>query len=388
MSDNRKYRDEEWLREQHVNRQRSTYEMSEECGCSRTTIARWLKKYGIEPGVHEVSDGDAKYHEEEWFREQYVNKEKTTGEIAELCGCSGSTIRKWMKKHGIESRSGGIQVDDASYRDEGWLREQYVTQQKTTAGIADECGCSQAVIVKWLRKHGIESRSRGTGDKDGKYRDKGWLREKYIQEQMSTLDIAEECGVCTDTIRRWLINNDIPRREAKPRIENIVTDMRLTDSEWLREKYVKEGMTAEEIVEDLNCSTKPVYYWLNKHGIEARSPGDWDIPDMPTGKDHPKWNGGPAPYGPGWTRSKKRTVRERDNHTCQDPRCSVTQADHLDKYGRKLDVHHLRKARDVDDAEERNAKENLITLCRDCHRRWEKIADAGLVPQVQPGHAD
>jgi len=326
-----------------------------------------------------------KYHDEGWFREQYVNQEKTTDEIAELCGCSGSTIRKWLKKHEVEPRSRGTGDKDAEYRDEEWLREKYVKQQKTTEKIAELCGCSQPTILKWLKKHGIESRSRGTGDKDAEYRDEEWLREKYIEEQMSMSDIAQECGVYHDTIRRWLIKNDISTREARPRPENLVTDKRLTDPEWLREKYVKERMTAKEIAVCLNCSTRPVYYWLNKHSIETRSTGDWG---PPTGEEHPRWNGGPARYGSGWTRSKKRSVRERDNRTCQDPRCSVTQAEHLDERGEKLHVHHLRKARDVDDAEERNAKENLITLCRNCHARWEKIADAGLVPQVQLGHAD
>ena len=117
--------------------------------------------------------------------------------------------------------------------------------------------------------------------------------------------------------------------------------------------------------------------WLNKHDIEARSGGG-----VLSGEDHPSYKGGPAPYGPGWNRRKRAEVRERDDYTCQDPRCSVTQAEHLDEYGEKLHVHHLRKARDVEDPEDRNGKANLITLCRDCHYHWERISDTGLVPEV------
>jgi len=80
---------------------------------------------------------------------------------------------------------------------------------------------------------------------------------------------------------------------------------------------------------------------------------------------------------------KANEVRERDGHVCQNPKCGMTKYKHRKKYGQNLEVHHLRKAREFDDPEERDAKENLITLCIDCHQRWEQIADAGLVPQVE-----
>jgi len=41
-----------------------------------------------------------------------------------------------------------------------------------------------------------------------------------------------------------------------------------------------------------------------------------------------------------------------------------------------------------DDPEERNAAENLITLCRDCHQRWERMAEAGIRPQIDGFTAD
>lgn len=368
-----------------------------------------------------------KYRDEDWLREQYIDQHRTMAEIAEGCGCSHSTIHDWIEKHGIDPRCRGYGDKDDKYRDGDWLREQYVEQQKTASEIAEEYECSHTTILKWLKKHGIESRARGTGDKDGKYRDEAWLREMYIGEEKSITDIGRECDVSDDTILKWLRKYDISTREPEARPEDLAADKQLTDVDWLRGKYVEEGMNSYEIAECLSCSATSVRYWLNEHGIEMRSntkPADARLADSdwlekqyrdkrlrgveiaqkcgcsrravyrwldrhnietfphPSGQDHPHWSGGPVHYGAGWNASKKRRVRERDDHMCQDPRCSVTQADHLDEYGQKLHVHHLRKARDVDDAEKRNAKENLITLCRDCHRRWEKIADAGLVPQL------
>lgn len=96
-----------------------------------------------------------------------------------------------------------------------------------------------------------------------------------------------------------------------------------------------------------------------------------------TGEDHHLWEGGRAPYGRGWNEQKKEEVRDRDGRQCQ--RCGMDEAEHMEIYGQKLDVHHLVPAREFDDPEERNAKENLVTLCRGCHPKWEGIP---LRPEV------
>jgi hypothetical protein len=46
------------------------------------------------------------------------------------------------------------------YRDAEWLREQYRVQKRSTASIADECDCSKETIRRWLDRHGIGTRSR------------------------------------------------------------------------------------------------------------------------------------------------------------------------------------------------------------------------------------
>jgi len=210
--------------------------------------------------------------------------------------------------------------DGAKYRDEEWLREQYVNEGRSTYDIADECGCSSTTVNRWLEKHAIKTRP-SSGLPPDMLTDEGWLREQYVEEERSTRDIADECGCGSSTISRW----------------------------------------------------------LKRHGIGTRSI---------EGEHNPRWNGGSQPYGLGWNASKRRAVRERDGYICQAPACSVTQDDHLDRYDERLHVHHLIKARDVDDPEERNAAENLITLCRDCHQRWERMAEAGIRPQIDGVTAD
>ena len=66
-------------------------------------------------------------------------------------------------------------------------------------------------------------------------------------------------------------------------------------------------------------------------------------------------------------------VRIRDNFTCQE--CGKTE----EEAGRALDVHHMNPFLKSED----NSMENLITLCRSCHKK----ADLELEKQNDKLHA-
>lgn len=80
------------------------------------------------------------------------------------------------------------------------------------------------------------------------------------------------------------------------------------------------------------------------------------------GKEHHSWKGGHhQTYGAEWKR-KRAEALERDNHTCQD--CGVDEI---------LEVHHITPARRFNDVSEAHKLSNLVTLCRDCHNKWEGL---------------
>jgi len=69
------------------------------------------------------------------------------------------------------------------------------------------------------------------------------------------------------------------------------------------------------------------------------------------------WRGGKSfePYTLDWTKSLKRSIRERDHYTCQS--CGAEQGDVA------FDVHHI-------DFDKKNCDPaNLVTLCHGCHAR-------------------
>lgn len=235
------------------------------------------------------------------------------------------------------------------YKDEEWLREQY--QDKTQAEIADDCGVSRTTITRWMDKLGIESDGPGCAQVDGKHKDEEWLREKYVQEQRSTNDIAEECGVGKTTVIYWLDKHGIERRNQREAIHlswKGDEERREAQAEWMREIsepwWGADEETQERVRERLS------EWWTENNPMEGR-----------TKEDNPAWKGGaPKYYGPNWDEQRARAL-DRDNHECQ--RCGSAN---------NLVVHHHAPIRiwrnDSDkDIEDANQLWNLVTLCEECH---------------------
>lgn len=137
-----------------------------------------------------------------------------------------------------------------------------------------------------------------------------------------------------------------------------------------------------------NCGASTTQHYGNAKRT-SRAFCDWDCysewaSENMVGEANPRWRGGPAPYGKGWTRAKREAVRERDGRECQS--CGMDQTEHKSEFAEKLHVHHITPAREVDDPEVRNSKDNLITLCRSCHQVWEQMAP--LRPDTGDATAD
>jgi hypothetical protein len=46
---------------------------------------------------------DERLADPDWLREQYVERDLTSYEIAELCDCTPSTVSRWLQKHGVDT---------------------------------------------------------------------------------------------------------------------------------------------------------------------------------------------------------------------------------------------------------------------------------------------
>ncbi len=79
-------------------------------------------------------------------------------------------------------------------------------------------------------------------------------------------------------------------------------------------------------------------------------------------KDNGDWNNSKNDYGKDWKQICKK-IRIRDNYTCK--HCGLQESDTA------FDVHHIRPFKSFNNPKKANNPENLITLCKSCHRKAE-----------------
>jgi len=79
---------------------------------------------------------------------------------------------------------------------------------------------------------------------------------------------------------------------------------------------------------------------------------------------------GSTDYGINWVKQREKAL-SRDRWRCQD--CGMRNHKHKNKFGTSLHVHHIVKKEEFDNVLNANIIANLISLCENCHRKWENL---------------
>ena len=181
-----------------------------------------------------------RYKDPDWLYEQYVIEGKSMTEIANECDANSGTIWYHMDKHDIESRDrmeavkDAVRVNYANYHSnnkgyplwkasvgDGKEKVCYVHRLLAVSEYGFDAVMGNDVHHKngipWdnrpsnieplnrsdhLKEHGDEIDS--WSHRDNPYRDEDTLRRMYIDECMSTHEIADEFDVAASTINTWL----------------------------------------------------------------------------------------------------------------------------------------------------------------------------------------
>lgn len=155
-----------------------------------------------------------KYKNRDWLEKKYHEDELTQIEISNLCDTSTQTICNWMRRNGINARSRSERELSCSMKHESrdWLLKKKKDGLKKSE-MADVCGCSKDTIDRRMSSFGISQDD--TLNCSGKHRSEDWLIEKYHRNGLTMKEVAEECGCTQACISEWLQNFNIKTQSGK-----------------------------------------------------------------------------------------------------------------------------------------------------------------------------
>ena len=148
------------------------------------------------------------------------------------------------------------------------MRRLYVDEQLTTQEIAKLAGTSSGTVWKRLVDAGVQMRPRGVTPRLSDDE----LRHLYIDQRLSTLQIAEQTGMSTSGVTDALERAGIPRRGA---------GVLPVDDETLQRLYVDERLDADELAARFDVPPWTVRRRLRAAGIQrpAAPPGGFVPPE-------------------------------------------------------------------------------------------------------------
>jgi len=193
--------------------------------------------------------------------------------------------------------------EDAPWRDEETLREEYVHKQRTTYELAEEWGCNASTVNSWVRKYGLDKYSQlpkfTLGSRkdeelpDGKRNLSATREQLFHRDERGSLNriyhhrllAVAEWGIDAICGKHVHHQNHIPWDNRAENLtlltstehaqEHCQTEM-VDGEEWyaednLRRLYHDARWTQKEIANEYDVNASVVSHHMNEHGIETRS---------------------------------------------------------------------------------------------------------------------
>lgn len=143
---------------------------------------------------------------------------------------------------------------DAPWRDEELLRQKYVDENLSTRNLADLWDCSRHTIGNWLERFDVET---PPNPDNPPWQDEETLVDLYIEENLTCDEIGDELGCSGRTVDKWRREHDIT-----PLYKN---------ADWLDDQFNSQNRTISQIAEKANCARRTVTKWLDKTDVRDES---------------------------------------------------------------------------------------------------------------------
>jgi predicted transcriptional regulator len=262
--------DKDWLYEQYITNNISALAISNLVGCSAVTVGDYIKKHNIQKrNILEsrvCASSIVCLENKEWLYNEYIILNKSLKDIGDMLGVSISFVSKYIKLHKISKSYTSAFVKNKTsielLSNKDWLYEQYIINKLTIKHIANMLCCSSSFITKYLKKYDIEIRLAKTYNSDINYdllENAEWLHDRYINDDMSVMDISKIINCSDVTVISFLKKFNIVKAD------NLLN---LKDKDWLYKKYIEHKHTTYSLADELNCCRTTISRWLNKHNID------------------------------------------------------------------------------------------------------------------------
>lgn len=159
--------DFEWINTQYNILCRTTRDIANELGCSKTAITTALRNHNIPirtgPESNRANNKFAlQLNNKEWLYNAYVVEQKSIKRLSTLFSIDEKTIKIRLNLFSIPIRTHHEAVwlnkeQALSYlENRDWLFDQHVTKKISCKAIGEEIGIDGTVVIRYLEKHGIE----------------------------------------------------------------------------------------------------------------------------------------------------------------------------------------------------------------------------------------
>lgn len=207
-----------------------------------------------------------------------------------------------------------------------------------------ECiGCGTEFYDRKARRKFCQGCNPQAGENNGNWKDaKDTATCRTCDTEFEYYPSNKKGVYCSDCVES--ADGLLPENFPKP-IERIVTECRHCGAD-IRVLPSQVATQKRGFFCDLDCYG----CWLSENVV---------------GENHHQWQGGEIAYGKNWW-GLRRQALERDDHRCQHCGASAVEL------GREPDEHHLTPVREFSRPEAAHTLQNVISLCRSCHRHAEE----------------
>jgi hypothetical protein len=252
--------------------------------------------------------------------------------------------------------------------DVGMLRNLYIDEGFSPLDISKQQGCSYGSVLNALRRYGIPTRTQQEAMTMSRHREKISKIAKIVRNKPELKarqsQIKKELWQNAEYRAKGILANQLSGRRAERKIKLSEANKRY----WAANPERKEVLGETTKTRWQNPEYRAIATRINAENAikpEVREKQRLAHLGLLVGEKNPSWLGGKSfePYTYKFNRQLKLTIRMRDDYTCQ--LCGMSETENV----KKLSCHH------IDYDKTNSLPNNLISLCVKCHIKTNKNRD-------------